>query len=180
MRGRGWGTATYVCVGTLIRTGARERDKLMAPLVHHETANCRERGRDREREKKSESTWFVLLYHSFSRSKLAWSLARHTTDTTKSRAGEKQCLAKHLSRWLVQPMAAKVLYCTTTSSLSRRPYGRTQTHTMARHRAPHSHSLIEYTQCLATLAPHWKPSWAQTLGDNGGGGAECIGCLNNR
>lgn len=50
MRGRGWGTATYVCVGTLIRTGARERDKLMAPLVDHETANCR------EREKKSETT----------------------------------------------------------------------------------------------------------------------------
>lgn len=33
---------TYVCVRPLISARAGERDEFMAPLVDHETANCRE------------------------------------------------------------------------------------------------------------------------------------------
>lgn len=30
---------TYICIGTLVGSGTREGDKLMAPFVDHETAN---------------------------------------------------------------------------------------------------------------------------------------------
>lgn len=40
-RGISWALVTYVRVGSLIRPRAGERDEFMAPLVDHETANCR-------------------------------------------------------------------------------------------------------------------------------------------
>lgn len=43
VRGSSWAVVTYVCVGPLICPWAGERDKLMAPLVDHKTANCRGR-----------------------------------------------------------------------------------------------------------------------------------------
>ncbi len=39
--GNSWALVTYVCVGPLICPWAGERDKFMAPLVDHKTANCR-------------------------------------------------------------------------------------------------------------------------------------------
>lgn len=58
VRGNSWAVVTYVCVGPFIRPWAGERDKFMAPLVDHETANCRGRKETRggcwERERDSE------------------------------------------------------------------------------------------------------------------------------
>lgn len=62
VRGISWTLVTYVCVGPLICPWAGERDKFMAPLVDHKTANCRgrketrrwclERARERDSERK--------------------------------------------------------------------------------------------------------------------------------
>lgn len=40
VRGGSSAVVTYVCVRPLISPRAAEGDKLMAPLVDHETANC--------------------------------------------------------------------------------------------------------------------------------------------
>lgn len=39
---------TYICIGTLVGSGTREGDKLMAPFVDHETANWEKRRKSRE------------------------------------------------------------------------------------------------------------------------------------
>ena len=52
--GNSWALVTYVCVGPLISPRAGERDKLMAPLVDHKTANCEGEGEKKKRESERE------------------------------------------------------------------------------------------------------------------------------
>ena len=60
MRSNSLALVTYVCVRPLICPWAAERDKFMAPLVDHKTANCRKKrdkrrvDRKREREMRRE------------------------------------------------------------------------------------------------------------------------------